>query len=372
MTTTIPTATAVPKALPTTGLASAVANSTAAESPAGPVAGDNAFAEMFSTAMLGSAASQDGPVVATDPQDTPPTPAANAVPPDGNPLPTAPPFMAWAGTVVAADDQGARAVAMEGDNTLMSIGKLARGTDIPAAVQAALQQPRSFMPALPLDNQLVALPPVNALAMPSPALSPLLLAKGLDPTISPTALTADSNPNTLLTTAGNAVAFSAGHPTISYAQVARPDQAVGSLAVPLDHPQWANQLGEGVRWMTQQHIQQADLHLNPPDLGLLEVRIQLHSDQANITFCSPHAPVRDAVEHAIPRLRDMLGDTGIQLGDVNVSQQSLSQHQHPAERFSAGIDGRQNLGRAGTDPAEIPAVTTVLPRYGRGLVDLYA
>jgi flagellar hook-length control protein FliK len=39
-------------------------------------------------------------------------------------------------------------------------------------------------------------------------------------------------------------------------------------------------------------------------------------------FTSPHAAVRDAIEQAMPRLRDMMADNGIMLGNATVSDQA--------------------------------------------------
>jgi flagellar hook-length control protein FliK len=72
----------------------------------------------------------------------------------------------------------------------------------------------------------------------------------------------------------------------------------------------------------------------------MEVRIDLTKDQAQVTFLSPHAGVRDALEGQMQRLREMFTQQGMNLMDVNVSDQSL------ARGWQGGADGGSSRGGA--------------------------
>ncbi|MGV8501895.1 flagellar hook-length control protein FliK, partial [Pseudomonas aeruginosa] len=48
------------------------------------------------------------------------------------------------------------------------------------------------------------------------------------------------------------------------------------------------------------------------------------ADQTQVTFASPNAGVRDALESQMHRLRDMFSQQGMNQLDVNVSDQSLA------------------------------------------------
>ncbi|VAW94073.1 hypothetical protein MNBD_GAMMA22-2132 [hydrothermal vent metagenome] len=112
-----------------------------------------------------------------------------------------------------------------------------------------------------------------------------------------------------------------------------------NIATPVQHPQWNQSLGQSVHWMVNNNIQQADIKLNPPELGMLDIRISVNNDNATVTFVAPNSAVRDALESAMPRLRDMLQESGISLADVNVSEHSLEHEQQNSEsNESAGID----------------------------------
>ncbi|MFA7387884.1 MAG: hypothetical protein WCZ87_09515, partial [Thiohalobacteraceae bacterium] len=79
--------------------------------------------------------------------------------------------------------------------------------------------------------------------------------------------------------------------------------------------------------------------------------------------------VRDALEAALPRLREMFNASGFEL-DANVSQHSFAQQQRQAQGFSAG----HSAVAAGLDEGVPVAVTQELGPLGalsRGGVDLF-
>lgn len=94
---------------------------------------------------------------------------------------------------------------------------------------------------------------------------------------------------------------------------------------------WDNALGQKVLWMVSNQQQVAELNLDPPDLGPLQVTLSINNDQASATFVSQHADVRQALEAALPRLKEMMAESGINLGDATVSA-GTSQQQGGFER----------------------------------------
>ncbi len=84
---------------------------------------------------------------------------------------------------------------------------------------------------------------------------------------------------------------------------------------------WGNDVAQQVTWMVGQQQSSAELQLNPPNLGPLTVVVQMAGNQANAFFSSPHAAVRDALQHALPHLSDMLAGSGLSLGQATVSDQ---------------------------------------------------
>ncbi|MBT6273161.1 MAG: hypothetical protein HOI95_03410 [Chromatiales bacterium] len=84
---------------------------------------------------------------------------------------------------------------------------------------------------------------------------------------------------------------------------------------------WEGVVGGRLLMLARNGTQSAELILNPPQLGRLDVRIAVDQDQATVQFVSTHAAVREALEAALPRFRDMMSDGGLNLADVDISQQ---------------------------------------------------
>jgi flagellar hook-length control protein FliK len=96
-----------------------------------------------------------------------------------------------------------------------------------------------------------------------------------------------------------------------------------TINAPVTQDKWADEFTQKITWLASSNKDQtAELHLNPPQLGPLDVVIKVSGDQATALFTSPHAAVRDAVEQAMPKLREMMADNGIMLGNATVSDQA--------------------------------------------------
>ena len=143
------------------------------------------------------------------------------------------------------------------------------------------------------------------------------------------------------------------------------------LSPPMNSPQWQNSLGERMVWMVKRDLQQAELRLNPQHLGPVEVRIELRNEQASITFSAHHAVTRDALEAAVPRLREMLGEAGLTLANADVSQQQPGRGQQ-----QEGESRRQgsHLARSGMENHGAEEMLTIRGTAygGSGLIDIFA
>ncbi len=106
-------------------------------------------------------------------------------------------------------------------------------------------------------------------------------------------------------------------------------QAVEQLSPRVGTPAWDQALGQKVVWMVAGDQQSASLTLNPPDLGPLQVVLNVTNSHADATFIAAQPEVRQALEAAMPKLRDMLGEAGIQLGQATVNSGSPNQHNSP-------------------------------------------
>lgn len=143
-------------------------------------------------------------------------------------------------------------------------------------------------------------------------------------------------------------------------QSAQPAQL--ALATPVTAREWPTDFSQRVLWMAGQRVQMAEIAVNPPNLGGIEVRLSMQDQGAGAQFFAASATVRDALDAALPRLRDMLAEAGISLLQAEVRDQAFSDRQ-PWQGDQGG-DGVAALGKVHVLPLNGPR--------GQGLIDLYA
>ncbi|MFV0449378.1 MAG: flagellar hook-length control protein FliK [Vibrio sp.] len=97
----------------------------------------------------------------------------------------------------------------------------------------------------------------------------------------------------------------------------------------------AEQMAERVQVMLSKNLKNIDIRLDPPELGRMHIRMNMNGDGATVHFTVANQQARDALEQSMPRLREMLNNQGVQLGDTSVQQQSSGQQQ----RYAASGDG---------------------------------
>jgi flagellar hook-length control protein FliK len=134
---------------------------------------------------------------------------------------------------------------------------------------------------------------------------------------------------------------------------------------------WTGEIADKLTWMVGRQEQRVELVLNPPQLGRVEVSLTLNGDQASAQFLSANPVVREALDSAMPRLRDMLAEGGITLGQTHVGGDAPGQSANQRENS----DNRQNFG-TGSAMFEMPVQAgSIAPQWlgrGRGLVDVFA
>ena len=133
---------------------------------------------------------------------------------------------------------------------------------------------------------------------------------------------------------------------------------------------WESAIGNSLVIMTGAGRDRAELVLTPPQLGRIEVSITMKGDDATATFVSANPAVRDALENALPRLREVLADAGITLGQTQIGsgspEHSAADRQtgDNALRSAAENDSAQSIDTSGN--------ASPLRVISRSLVDTYA
>ena len=173
------------------------------------------------------------------------------------------------------------------------------------------------------------------------------------------------------TFAATSTSTSNGH-SASTAQPALP--AHTTLSAPVQSQAWSNQLGQQlVQFARQGGEQRIEMRLNPAELGPLSVTLKTTEQGAQAQFLSAHAPVRQALEQAIPQLREALAEQGISLGEASVGEQ----RQQDAQTFAGGQSGQGQRGTTSDSDLDLADSDTLTPATSAtvaldGRVDLYA
>lgn len=166
---------------------------------------------------------------------------------------------------------------------------------------------------------------------------------------------------------------------LSEARQALP-HAQASLPTPLDAPEFTQKLADQVSlWVGQARNDgpmTAELHLNPAEMGPINVKISLDGQSAHVDFAAAALETRQAIEASLSMLSSSLNDVGLSLSGGGVFSQTPQQQQAFSQGPNGGANasGRTGQGRGEGDDAEPLGLRQVsAPRPGRlGGLDLYA
>lgn len=140
----------------------------------------------------------------------------------------------------------------------------------------------------------------------------------------------------------------------------------GRIDAPFGTPAWGQSMEQHVSWMLKGAHQTAELQLHPADLGPVQVVLSVENKTAELQFIAREPAVREALQNELPRLRDMLAESGIQLGQASVS----AEQQPRDDTAQAAANAGRNRSERGAEP-----VVPVAPRpvtTHRGLIDTFA
>ncbi|WP_105632027.1 flagellar hook length control protein FliK [Cronobacter dublinensis] len=145
------------------------------------------------------------------------------------------------------------------------------------------------------------------------------------------------------------------------------------VTAPFGTPDWQNSVSQHISLFTRNGQQSAELHLHPEELGAVQISLKLDDNMAQIQMVSPHSHVRAALEAALPTLRTQLAESGIQLGQSNISSENFSgQQQQNNPQQSASSRGGNGFSLGGEDEAIATPASLQAAARGNGAVDIFA
>jgi flagellar hook-length control protein FliK len=212
-----------------------------------------------------------------------------------------------------------------------------------------------------------------------PDIVPLQSVTGLDGAVTETVQARGAAPSALqalhaqLNTPPSQAMFTASAGAVAASDstyAAAVQQATDLIGTSVRDSAWGERIGERVLMMTGNQLKTAEIRLTPAELGPLRVQVSVDDGAANVTFHAQHAVTREALEQALPRLREMLAENGLSLGQADVSEQGVAQGNKDGEsdvRVSGEATDEAHDAAPDDDHRAAARATT-----SNGLVDTFA
>ena len=148
----------------------------------------------------------------------------------------------------------------------------------------------------------------------------------------------------------------------------------------LTREQAGEQVHERINMMMAKNLKYVDIRLDPPELGKIQIKLSINQDQASVQFTVNNPQTRDIVEQAMPRLREMLQQQGLQLAQSSVQQESSQQFAgHQNNSSAQSQSGQQSStvattaeGQSMTESDQLDVSTAVFVTENKDQVDYYA
>ncbi len=141
------------------------------------------------------------------------------------------------------------------------------------------------------------------------------------------------------------------------------------IETPVREANWGDRIGERVIMMANNQLKTAEIRLTPAELGPVRVQVNVEDGAAHITFQAQHAITREAIEQALPRLREMFAESGLSLGQTSVGEQNVAGNRDGNARGESRAAGQGNEFLAADE--DVPAEQRLTRRH-EGLLDTFA
>ncbi|WP_432453619.1 MULTISPECIES: flagellar hook-length control protein FliK [unclassified Agarivorans] len=133
------------------------------------------------------------------------------------------------------------------------------------------------------------------------------------------------------------------------------------------------ELNQRVQYMLSQGMHKAEIRLDPAELGSMHVRLQMnHEQQVSVHIQVQNPQAREALEQTMPRLREMLQQQGIELGQSSVNQQHQGSSSNQGQGQSLAGGGTESLRRGIEGGVEQELDSSQINQSSRDGIDFYA
>lgn len=155
------------------------------------------------------------------------------------------------------------------------------------------------------------------------------------------------------------------------AESAKPP-ATGRVEAALQSNHFGPELAASVSLLAVDGVQQAELQLNPAEMGPVAVQIVVDGAQAQVSFHAVQAETRQALEQSLPDLAAALQGQGLTLAGGGVFQQAPRDTQGGNDRGGNRDSGSRVAGVSGGRDSGAAAAPVTVTRRANGLLDTFA
>ena len=140
-----------------------------------------------------------------------------------------------------------------------------------------------------------------------------------------------------------------------------------NISANVTSPTFSQELGQQVSWLGGQEVKQAQIRLNPQELGPLDVKVSVEHGRVDVVFAAQHPATVAAVQQSLQQLNQMLGGQGLSLGQATVGQHTAQQQFDHSQRHASSAPAQAN----DVEPIDT-AVSPLSAPLAIGLVDAFA
>ncbi|WP_462173892.1 flagellar hook-length control protein FliK [Pseudoalteromonas xiamenensis] len=130
----------------------------------------------------------------------------------------------------------------------------------------------------------------------------------------------------------------------------------------------AKELQNRVSMMLNLNNKEAEIRLDPPELGSMQIRIRSDAEQAQVNFVVQNQQAKELLEQSMPKLREMLAEQGINLGESSI-EQGFAGNQGDGE--SMGQQGSNRSLSEQSEPQNVENLATKA-KSSSSAIDYYA
>ena len=148
---------------------------------------------------------------------------------------------------------------------------------------------------------------------------------------------------------------------------AAPAASLPSTLVDVRTPTWQEAFANRVQWLVETQTGEARIKLNPPELGAVDVKISLVDDKTYVQLTTATAAARDELAQGLPRLRELLTGSGLEVGGASVHN---GHDQHPTGDGHGTAVAESRLVETFSEGGDDPEIFE--PRRSLGRIDVFA